>query len=188
MNRAMLRDRLLLILYAVLVVAATMIQDWRGLAVLLVFVLIAAGRDAPRVVRGAARAVVLFSVIVLASYTVVALYRGQFSAQYLVRTALRVSAIACLTFLLPLRVNLLRAFAFSRSLVWLITIAYGQAQALRRTMTDFRLALQSRSLTAPRLRDRYRHAAALAGYLLRRAVRDAAEVSQAMTARGFGHD
>ena len=188
MRRIVLRERLLLALYAVLIVAATSIHDWRALAVLLAATLLAAGRDAPRVMRGAARAIALFSAVVLASYTALALYQDNFSLLYVVRTALRVAAIACLTFLLPRRVNLLRALSFSRSLVWLLTIAYGQALALRRTMADFRLALRSRSLATPRLQDRYRHAAVLAGYLLRRAVHDAAEVSEAMKARGFGHD
>jgi len=188
LSRGAGRDRALLALYALLVVTATAIHDLYLLAGLLGLTLIAAGRDVPRVGRDAARAVALFSIIVLVSYTALALHQDRFSPTYLVRTTLRVAAIACLTSLLPRRVNLLRALAFAPTLVWLLAIAYGQAQALRRTLVDFRLALQSRTLARPRLRDRYRHAAALAGYLLRRAVHDAGEVSQAMAARGFGHD
>jgi cobalt/nickel transport system permease protein len=101
---------------------------------------------------------------------------------------LRVLLLTSMTFLLGQRVNLFAALSFSRTLLYLLTIAYGQIVTFRRLMADFRLGLESRSLNRPRPIDIFRHGAATAAFFLKRSHRGAADVTQAMASRGFFHD
>jgi energy-coupling factor transporter transmembrane protein EcfT len=85
-------------------------------------------------------------------------------------------------------VNPLRLFAFSRTLLFIVTIAYAQILTLGRVLEDFRLALRSRALRRPGLRDLYRHRAAAGSFLFSRSLENAGEINQAMKSRGFFDD
>jgi len=180
-----LRDRLGLPLYLLAVLAATLVHDPRILGLGLLLTVLAAGRDLPRVLRRAVLSVLFFTGAVSLSYLVAGLLRGSFSWTYLLRLNLRVLLLACLSFLLPRRVDLIRALDFSPFLLRLTLLTYGQIITFRRIFHDFSLALRSRSLVRPRLTDHYRQRAATAGFFLEKSLRDAQEITQAMSSRGF---
>jgi cobalt/nickel transport system permease protein len=183
-----MRDRVFLALYLAGVLGATLVHDPRILAAGVVLTGLLAGRDALRLARRAALAVLFFTGLVTISYVAIAAARGALAWRFVLLLNLRVFLLAQMAFLLQARINPFRALAFSPLLVQLVTLSYSQITTFRRLFADFRLALRSRSLASPRLRDLYRHGAATAAFFLGKALRDTTEITQAMTARGFHHD
>lgn len=183
-----MRERLLLLAYVSAVLAATLVHDPGLLAALLATTLALAGRDMLAVLGRTLRTVLVFNLAVSAGYLVLASLQQEPPWPTLLRLNLRVLALTALTFLFIARVNLFRALGFSRSLTWLLVLAYSQTLAFRRVFDDFRLALVSRSLGRPRLQDRYRASAAAAAWLLDKGLASARETAQALRSRGFFHD
>lgn len=182
------RDRLMLIAYLAAVVGATMTHRVEVLAAAGVVVLLIAGRDAARVVRRAGRAMLAFTATVTIAYAALAWWQGGFSWYFVALLNVRVFLLTSLSVLFALRVNAFRALGFSRTLVYVVSVAYSQMLAFRRLHDDFRLAFTSRSVGRIRARDRYRHAASTASFFLRRALRETTDVAMAMTSRGFFDD
>lgn len=180
-----MKDRLLLLGYAIAVIAATSVHDPWWLAVGLLAAVAWAGRQAAAIARRALRAVVLFSLVVSVGYAGGAAFGQTVSIEYLIRINIRVYLLIFLTFLLTARVDLLRALNFSRSLTYLATLALSQIITLRRLFEELRLAAESRRLRRLRLRDGYLQSAAAAVQLFDKAERTSGEIALAMRSRGF---
>lgn len=183
-----MRDRIRLILYLAAVVGITCVHDPRFLAAGIVLVGMLAWKDALLLARRAVVAILFFNSIVTVSYVILASVRKELSLHFVLLINLRVFLLTYLTFLFQHRVNLFSALSFSRTLLYVLTLAYGQIVTFRRLFTDFRLALRSRSIERLGLQDLYRHGGATAAFFLGKGLRDATEISQAMTSRGFFHD
>jgi cobalt/nickel transport system permease protein len=182
------RDRLLLFLYMAGILAATLVHDPAWLAFGLAAVLVAAGTDAWRLLRRALVAILAFNAVVSLSYAFMAWWQDTSPWETLLRLNLRVLLLTSLSFLFIARANLFRALDFSRSLTYVLALAYSQALTFRRAHDDFRLALASRSLRRPGLVDRYRASAAAASWFLEKSLHAAAQSAQALRSRGFFHD
>ena len=130
------------------------------------------------------RSVFFFNATVSIGYAAIASWRGDLSWHALALINLRVLLLVFLGFWFVARVNVLQALAFSPTLVFVATLASGQAQTFARIVRDFRLAFTSRQVGPTRWRDHTRHAGAQAVHLLDKAVANAAESAQAMRARG----
>ena len=180
-----MKDRLLLLAYAIAVIAATFVHDPWWLAAGLLGAVLLAGRQAPLIARRALRAVVFFSLVVSAGYAAGALFGQTVSTEYLIRINIRVYLLIFLTFVLTARVDLLRALNFSRSLTYLATLALSQIITFRRLFEDLRLAAESRRLRRLRLRDGYLQSASAAVQLFDKAERTSGEIALAMRSRGF---
>jgi cobalt/nickel transport system permease protein len=180
-----MKDRLLLLGYAVAVIAATAVHDPWWLAGGLLAVAALAGRQAPAIGWRALRAVVLFSLVVSVGYAAGAFFGQAVSVDYLIRVNIRVFLLIFLTFALAARIDFLRALNFSRGLTYLATLLLSQIITFRRLFEDLRLAAESRRLRRPRLRESYLQSAAAAVHLFDRAEHDAREIALAMRARGF---
>lgn len=178
------RDRRLLLLYLAAVLALTLVHHPAALAAALLLVLLAAGRQAPALLGRALRAVAPLALVVSLGWAAGLWLQGQPMAEPLLRLNLRVLALTSLTFLFIGRVNLFRVLGFSRTLGYLLGLAYSQALTLRRAHDDFRLALLSRSLHRPTLRQRYRASAAEISWLMERAFHSAREAAAALRSRG----
>ena len=188
-----MKDRLLLLGYVAAVIAATTVHDPRWLAAGLLVALLAAGSDAPRLLRRTLLAVLAFSAVVSAGYVVAGLLAGNLDPAYLIRINIRVCLLTFLTSLLAARVDFLRALNFSRSLTYLATLALSQIITFRRLFEDLRLAAESRRLRRLRLREGYAQSAGAAVHLFDKAERTSGEIALAMRSRGFfapaaGHD
>lgn len=177
------RDTLGLAAYLAFVVAATSIHLPSALAAMLAIAIAAGGRAAPRIVARAARATLPFSLLVILPWWLV--HGGEAAAPYALRTGLRIATIATASFVFIARIDLLRAVRFSPTLAWLLALTHSQILVLQRAAADFDQAFASRCIVRPRLRDRLRHAAALAALLVATALRQAEEVALAMRSRGF---
>lgn len=182
------RARFALLAYLAAIVLATTVHDSRLLALGLLVVLALAGRAWLRILRRACIAVLLFNLIVTLSYSAIATLQGTFSLDFLVLVNLRVLLLTSLTFLFVSRVNVFEALAFSSSLTYLFTLAYGQSMAFRQAFESFRLAFRSRRIEQPGLRDRYRHSARLGVHFLDKSLHQATEITQVMRSRGFFDD
>mgnify|MGYP001065741903 CR=1 FL=1 len=144
------------------------------------------GRDTPALLRRALLATLAFSLTVSLSYAaLVAWQSGIIPWSWLLSTNLRVLVMALLSFVFIRRTNLFAALGFSRRLSFMLVLAVSQSLGLRRTLDDFRQAMQSRGLRRAGLRDRYRAAAHAAGWLLDRALANAHESAQALQSRGL---
>ena len=180
-----MKDRLLLLGYAIAVIAATSVHDPWWLATGLLAAVALAGRRAPTIARRALRAVVFFSLVVSVGYAGGALFGQSVSIEYLIRINIRVYLLIFLTFLLTAKVDFLRALNFSRSLTYLATLALSQIITFRRLFEDLRLAAESRRLRRLRLRDGYLQSASAAVQLFDKAERTSGEIALAMRSRGF---
>jgi cobalt/nickel transport system permease protein len=184
----MKRDRIHLLLYLAAVVTATLIHHplWLGSGLLLV--LLIAGREAANLLRRAVLTVLAFNTVISLSYLGMAWWQDISPWQTLLRLNLRVLLLTCLTFLFIARTNLFQALDFSKSLTYVLGLAYSQMLTFRRAHDDFRLALASRSLTRPSLIDRYRASAAAVSWFIEKSLHAATQSSQALRSRGFFHD
>lgn len=182
------RDRLLLLGYGAGILAGSLVHDPVWLAAGLVLVLAAAGREAWGLLRRALLAILAFNAVISLSYGLMAWWQDISPWETLLRLNLRVLLLTSLSFLFIARANLFRALDFSRSLTYVLALAYSQALTFRRAHDDFRLALASRSLRRPGLLDRYRASAAAASWFLEKSLHAATQSAQALRSRGFFHD
>jgi len=188
MGLAILKARIALLAYLAAVILGTTVHELGALALALGLVLALAGRDWLRILRRACIAILLFNVVITLSYGVIAGLRGTFSLEFVVLVNLRVLLLTSLTFVFVSRVNPFEALAFSRSLTYLFTLAYGQSMAFKQALLDFRLAFRSRCIERVGLRDRYRHSATMGVYFLDKSLHRATEITQVMRSRGFFDD
>jgi cobalt/nickel transport system permease protein len=184
-NAGVSPDRLYLGLYAAAVLAASLVHRSEWLAGMLAVSLLLCGRDLRRLLLKAVKAVLVFNLAVGVGYAALALWRGDDPWPTLLLINLRVLLLTLLGFLLLARVNLFCALAFSRTLSYLLGLAYSQALTFRRAHDDFRLALISRSPLRPSLADRYRASAAAVSWFMDKAQHNSRETAQALRARGF---
>lgn len=184
----MKRDHVYLSLYLASALAATLIHSPALLGAGLALVLLAAGRDGFSLLRRAVLTVLVFNAVISLSYVAMAWMQNLSPWETLLRINLRVVLLTTLSFLFIARANLFRALDFSKSLTYVLGLAYSQAMTFRRAHEDFRLALASRSLRRPGLMDRYRASAAAASWFLEKSLHAATQSSQALRSRGFFHD
>lgn len=180
-----MKDRLMLLGYAIALVAATAIHDPWWLVAGLFVVAVLAGRQAPTIGWRALRAVLFFNLVISVGYAAGALFGQTVSLDYLILINIRVYLLTFLTFTLASKIDILLALRFSRSLTYLVTLVLSQIITFRRLFEDLRLAAESRRLRRLRLRERYLQSAAAAAHLFDRAEHDAREIALAMRSRGF---
>ncbi len=183
-----MRDRILLASYFVAIVLLTSVHDLRLLAAALVFAVLLSVRRCPRIARKVALAILLFNSIVTVSYAVITSIKGDFSVTYVILINLRVFLLTYLTFLVGATLNPFRALAFSGTLLYLVTLTYGQVVTFRRVADDFRLAFKSRVPGRASLRDLVRHRSAMAAFFFGKCSQEAADLGHAMRSRGFFDD
>jgi len=178
-------ERIKPLAYLAAIVAASWLHDPVWLASALAVTLALAGREAPRLLRRALVATAAFSGTVSLAYTGYVWWSLQrLPLDWLLAVNLRVLLMASITFLFIARTNLFLALGFSKRLSFLLVLAVSQSLVMQRTLADFRLALQSRSVRPANLLARYRAAAHAVAWLLDRVLANAHEAAQAMQSRG----
>ncbi len=178
-------DRLLLALYALAVLLVSLLHDPVWLAALLLLALALAGRDAARLLRRSLKAILVFNLAIGGGYAILVGLTGRDPWPTLLLINLRVLLLTFMTFLFMARANLFNALGFSRTLSYLIGLAYSQALAFRRAHDDFHLALLSRSPHPPTLMDRYRASAAAASWFMEKSLHSTRDTAQALRSRGL---
>lgn len=177
-----------LALYLAAVVAITFIHAPAVLAALLASAVAASGTLRWKLLRRALLAILAFNLTISAGYVCVALWQGNFVADYLLLVNLRVLLLVYIGFWFVTSVDLLGALAGWPLATLLATLSIGQIKTFERILRDFRLAFQSRNLARPKLIDRSRHAAAQAQTLLDKSLASANEAALAMRSRGAFDD
>ena len=182
------RETGILIIYLAAVFAITMVHNVALLAAALLGVIIFAGSRRWRIARRSLLSISLFNSTVTLSYILLAVINGGFSFYFVVLINVRVLLLTYLTFFVVDRINPFKALAFSKTLSYLFSLAYGHIVTFRRLYEDFRLALKSRTMNRLRTRDLYRHGAATGAFFLQKSLHDSTEITEAMKSRGFFND
>ena len=177
-----------LLVYLSSVVAITFIHEPWVLAALLGAALIGARRQAWKLLRRSLLAVLAFNLTVSLGYVVIALWRGDFSGDYLLRVNLRVLLLVFLGFWLVRSIDLLAALSRFPMLRLIATLAISQIKTFERILRDFEFAFRSRNPLHPRMLDKAHHAASQAQTLLDKSMASAGEAAQAMRSRGTFDD
>jgi cobalt/nickel transport system permease protein len=180
--------RIWLVAYLAAVVAATFVHAPAVLAAALAIALATSGRDRWRLLRRTVIAVLAFNLTVSVGYAIVALWRGDFNAGYLLLVNLRVLLLVFLGIWFTARVDVIAAIGVSPTLTFIATLTLGQLRAFERIVNDFALAFASRNPAPPRLVDRARHAAAQGIALMDKTMAAATESAMAMRSRGAFDD
>jgi len=183
-----MKDKVFLVLYIAAVILITSVHDLTILATVLAIAVVLSGKHCWKIASKALFTILAFNSIVTVPYVVMTFYQGGFSAYYVALINMRVFLLTFLTFLLVRRINPFVALGFSKSLVYLLTLAYSQVLTLRRLFEEFYLALKSRSLKRLSIRDLYSHGAATIAFFLQKSFNDAHDIAQAMKSRGFFND
>ncbi len=181
----MTRDRLGLIVYLAALLFLSMTQQMHWLLAGALVVLIAGGRQAPRLARRAILATVFFAGLVSATWAISAALQGEVPWAALARLNLRAFALTLLTFTAAANVDFEAALSFSPRLQTLFVLIRAQLLVYRRLLADFRLAARSRMCRRPAVRDSVQLGAAAGASFLRRAEQSSEELTQGMTSRGF---
>ncbi len=188
-----MRDRALLVGWAVAVLAASFLHDLRllGAAAGLVVIAVAAvaGRQMPRAARRALLAVAVFGGPVGATWLAWALFQGDppvmVALGAFARFELRAFVLTFLTFGLLGQLSPERLLAGQPDLLRALTIVQVQIRLFRRLLEEYRFAFECRTTGPAGWSVRLRHAAAASGALIGRAVRESEDIGLAMEARGI---
>ena len=183
-----MRDRLWLVAYLMAVVGLTLLHQSGWLAAGFVLVLGLAGKERWRLLKRTVYSVLAFNLTISLGYFIMANWRDEFRADYLLLINLRVLLLVYLGFWIMRRINLSKALSFSNTLSFLASLAAGQMQGFRRIAMDFDLAFRSRNPVLPNLADRMRHTAVQGQHLLDKAVHTSTEIGQTMRSRGCFED
>ena len=170
--------------FAALFFAILSIRESRWLLPILPVLWIVSRHDFFRINRRVLKAFVLFNLGISLGYLIVAWWQGISPWEYLLYINLKVYLLSYFVFWFFSRVDLVEFFAFSRELGYLLTITLSQIISYRRSFEEFRLAWRARQATPLRSRERSFIGRTFA-HFYRKALRDSAERSLAMKARGF---
>ncbi len=181
----MTRDRTGLIIYLAALLFLSMTQQMRWLTAGAIVVLIAGGRQAPRLARRAILATAFFAGLVSAAWAVSAALEGDVPWIALARLNLRVFTLTLLTSTAAANVNFESALAIAPRLQTLFVLIRAQVQVYRRLLTDIRQAARSRMCRRPAVRDSVQLGASVGASFLHRAEQSSEELTQGMTSRGF---
>lgn len=187
MRRADRTARWALAAYLLAIFGASSLHDWRVLAGLWAFVLLAFARDALPVLR---RVALLAGPFMLATTVATVSYwrwtDGAFTRWEWVATFnLRAALLATLTFVFVRQVNLYAALSFSQTLSAVLTIAMAQVQMHRRLVKEFAQVLRSRTITRPGTGGALNAAAVISGSLLGQSLAQGKETADALRSRGL---
>ena len=180
-----MRDRVLALVYLAAILAISMNQDVRVLGIFCVLVLLACGRQGPRLARRALLATVFFTGLVSLAWLATSFVDGTIPTTALIRLNLRVFTLTTLTFLAASRLDIRRITAFWPRLRTLVVLILAQVGVYRRLLSDFRLAAKSRTWRRPALKDSLGMGAATGAAILRRAEHEAEQMTHGMISRGF---
>jgi len=150
------------------------------LAVLFITALLS-GKEFFRLMKRSVSAVLLFSTAVNLSYLAV----HGLDWHYLLLLNLRVIDMTFLTLLFISKVNLFRLLGFSKSLTYLLVVSYSQILLFRKYYGELTMALKSRSIKKPTLKERINFLRSATGFFIRKSVENSQEISLAMKSRGF---
>ncbi|WP_457626649.1 CbiQ family ECF transporter T component [Persephonella sp.] len=179
-----MKDNLLLIGYILSVILLTAVHDVQFFIFFLSLLFILSGKEVFSILKKTVLSVIVFNSIISISYIVLSIIKNTDWLDYITLINLRVITITFMTFLFVKKVNIIKALSFSKTARYLLSISYSQILTYRRSFTDFKHALKSRSVKPDR-KDIYNFVSAVFMYFLNKSFKDSREISQAMKSRGF---
>ncbi|SNZ07040.1 cobalt/nickel transport system permease protein [Persephonella hydrogeniphila] len=179
-----MKDKLILAFYITSIILLTTVHNIYFLLSFLIFLFVLSNKDTFNILKKTVISVIAFNSVVSISYIILSIIRNTGWLEYITLLNLRVITITFMTFLFINRVNIIKAFSFSKTAQYLLTISYSQILRYRKTFEEFKYSLKSRTVK-PEIKDMYNFTSAVFLYFLNKSFRDSKEISQAMKSRGF---
>ncbi len=183
-----MKDKIALGLYVFCVILLTSVHNIEFFLIFIVLLFILANKDFFKILKKTLTAIFLFNFFVSLFYIIYAIFNTLPWKDYLILINLRVFSITFLTFLFIQKVNLFKALSFSKTLTFILVLSYSQILTFKKYLLDFKLALRSRILYKPNLKDKYNFTSSLFYFFLNKSISNSKEISQAMKSRGFFND
>jgi len=176
-----LRDKIILSLLLVAVVGLTFVHTVPVLAALALGAVLLSFKDAKKSIK----AIFLFNISVTLGYVIKAYLTQSPFLDYIMMFNLRVFDITFLVFYTFGKINLLRAFSFSRSLKLLLISTLSQIASFQKSYEDFKMALKSRSVKKLSESDKKKFISSMFYFFFKKSLLNSKERTLALKARGF---
>jgi len=183
-----MKDKLIFLIYIFLIFVITSVHNIYfifGIFLLLVFF---SGKKVFYFLKKSVLSILIFNSFISISYILFSLLKNQEWIDYILLLNVRVLSLTYLTFFVFSKINIFKAVSFSKNLTFLLVLSYSQILNFLKTYQDFKLALKSRIIEKPRLKDLYNHISSMFFYFLNKSLKNSEEISQAMKSRGFFDD
>ena len=178
-------DKIFLLLYLVSVFILTSIHNLYFYSIFLLILMIISGKELIPVFKKSLISVIIFNFTISISYIIFCLLKNEEWLWYVVLLNLRVFTLTFLTFLFVSKVNIFKAFSFSKTFQYLLTLSYSQIITYTRSFEDFRFSMKSRLIQKPERKDIYAFISRIFSYFFKKTLENSKEISQAMRSRGF---
>jgi len=183
-----MKDRIILAVYIIFVLLLTSIHEIELFIYFLTILFLISYRDLFKLVKKTFLSIFLFNSVVSISYILISILQKQDWLEYITLLNIRVFSLTYLTFFVFSKINLFKALSFSKTLTYILTLSYSQILSFKRSYTDFKFALKSRTIEKPKLRTMYNHISALFYHFFNKSLKNSEDIAQAMKSRGFFND
>ncbi len=183
-----MKDKILFTVYIALIILLTSIHSIYIFAFAILNLILISGNKALKILKKTFTSILLFNLIISVSYIIYCFSNSLPWFNYILLINLRVFSLTFLTFLFIEKVNLFKAFSFSKTVSFILILSYSQILSFKKYFDDFKLALKSRIINKPRLKDKYNFISNLFVFFLNKSINNTKEISEAMKSRGFFDD
>jgi len=132
--------------------------------------------------------ILFFNLIISLSYAISSIIKGEKWVGYVLLINLRVFDATFFTFYFTKKINLFKALEFSRTLSFLLIIAYGQIINYKRIVQNFRQAFKSRNFKSLKNKEGYNFIKSVFFSLFQTSIHSSNEISLSMKSRCFNVD
>ena len=180
-----MKDKIYLFLYLVFIIILTLVHNLWFLSILCLGFILISIKKSPVLIKKSITSVILFNGVITIAYIIYAQIYGKDWVYYVSLLNIRVFALTYLTFLFVEYANLFKAFSFSKTLLYLLTLSYTQILIVRRQFIEFKHALTSRIITRPERKQMYNFIHSVFYFFLSKTMKNTKDISDAMKSRGF---
>ncbi len=188
MEKDLLKNRVLLIFYFVLIIIITSFNNIYFLTALIPLFILISNKDFFKILKKTVFSLIFFNLIVSVSYIIMSVMNNKDWREYIILINLRVFDATFLTFLLASKVNLFRAVSSSKNFSFLLLLSYSQIIMYKRNYENFRYSFRSRNLIRPDKKQMYNFIRSTFIFFFNKSIHNSKEISLAMKSRCFNND
>ena len=176
-----MKDRIILFLLFIYIIGLTFIHN----STILISIGVVALLLSWKVAIQSLKAIALFNISVTIGYIIKSIiYHTEF-LDFIVMFNFRVFDIIFAVFYTIKRINLLKAFSFSKSLTFLLVATISQIESFKQSYYDFLLAFRSRTIKKLHETDKRKFISSMLYFFLQKSLHNSKERTLALKARGF---
>ncbi len=183
-----MKDKIFLVFYIFSVLILTNVHNIHFFLIFLSILILFSVKDFLFILKKTVVSLLFFNAVVSITYVFISVLRNEDWIDFITLFNLRVFSLTYLTFFFLKNVNLFKAFSFSKTAMFLLTLSYSQINNYIKVFNDFKLAYRSRLISKEKKENRYNFIKSVSGYFLRKSVSSSYEKTQALKSRGFFND